>query len=97
MAQIVRAHTVPNTLYVNNYVDQKGLAAMLTIKMSVGVAPMVNLRNPLHTGEKTCEQRIDPSFETQGRHHHKQPQKELMSSKFFLKSGSYSDAISVPL
>ena len=63
---------------------------MLTIKMSVGVAPVVNLRNPLHIDEKACDQRIYPSFETQGRHHQMSktdvrlaPQKELMSSNFF--------------
>ena len=34
------------------YVDQKGLAAMLITKRSAGVAPEVNLRNPLHTGDQ---------------------------------------------
>ena len=31
---------------------QKGSAAMLTTAQSAGVAPEVNPRNPLHTGEK---------------------------------------------
>ena len=32
--------------------DQKGSAAMMAITRSAGVAPEVNLRNPLHTGEE---------------------------------------------
>ena len=34
--------------YADKYVDQKGSAAMLDIKRSAGVAPNMNLRNPLH-------------------------------------------------
>ena len=37
------------------YVDQNGFAAMLAIKMLADVAPKVNLRNPLHMGDKTCK------------------------------------------
>ena len=44
---------------------------MLTIKMSAGVAPEVNLRNPFHTVEKTLKQGIYPGFETQDRCHQK--------------------------
>ena len=33
--------------------QRKGLAAMLAAKRSAGVAPEVNLRNPLHTDDKT--------------------------------------------
>ena len=47
--------------------NQKGSAAMLAIKMSAGVAPEVNVRNPLHTDENTLKQGIYPGFETQDR------------------------------
>ena len=36
-------------------VDQIDLAPMLAIMMSVGATSNVNLRNPLHTGEKACK------------------------------------------
>ena len=36
-----------------------------------GVAPEVNLRNPLHAGKKACKWGIQPGFETQGRRHQK--------------------------
>ena len=39
-------------------------------KRSAGVAPEVNLRNPLHTGEEAHNRWVHPGFETQGRHHH---------------------------
>ena len=39
----------------HKYVDQHGLVAMLATKRSEGVAPEVNLRNPLHIGDKTCK------------------------------------------
>ena len=42
-------------IYVTKYVDQKGSAAMRATKRSVGVAPEVNLRNPLHAGEEACK------------------------------------------
>ena len=61
---------------------------MLAAKRSAGVALEVNLRNPLHPGEKACKQGIHPGFKTQGRRHQKSktgvwvtPQKGLMSSK----------------
>ena len=38
--------------HICRYVDQKGSAAMLTSIQSAGVAPEVNLRNSLHTGDK---------------------------------------------
>ena len=40
---------------------------MLAIKRSAGVAPEVNVRTPLHAGEKACKPGIHPAFETQGR------------------------------
>ena len=62
--------------HVCRYVDQKGLAVMLTSKQSAGVAP----------------EGIHPTFETQGRRHQKSktgvsvaPQKGLVSYKKFLK------------
>ena len=51
--------------------DQKGSAAMLAIKMSAGVAPEVNLRNPFHTVETTLKQGIYHGFETWDRCHQK--------------------------
>ena len=61
---------------------------MLAVKRSAGVAPEVNLRNPLCAGKDTCKQGIYPDFETQGRLHQKSTtgvsvtsQKGLESSK----------------
>ena len=34
------------------YVDHKASTAMLAVKRSAGVAPEVNLRNPIHAGKK---------------------------------------------
>ena len=34
------------------YVDRSSLAAMLAAKRLVGVAPEVNLSNPLHAGDE---------------------------------------------
>ena len=60
----------------------------MAVKRSAGVAPEVNLRNPLHAGEEARKPAIHPGFETQGRRHQKSktgvsvsPQKELASSK----------------
>ena len=53
------------------YVDHKGLAAMLAMKRSTGVAPEVNLWNPLHAGIKTCKRGTHPGFETHRRYHQK--------------------------
>ena len=39
-------------------------AAMLANKMPAVVAPQVNLRNLLHTGEKAHEQEMHHDFET---------------------------------
>ena len=65
---------------------------MLAAKRSAGVAPKVNLRIPLCTGDEDASEGIHPGFETQGRPHQKSktvvsvaPQKGLMSSIFFLK------------
>ena len=57
--------------------DQKGLDAMLVIKNLVGVAPEVNLRDPLHTGNETCKQEFHPGFETHGTHHHKSKSQQV--------------------
>ena len=48
----------------NIYVDQKGSAALVAVKRSAGVAPEVNLRNPLHGGKKAYEQGIHIDFAT---------------------------------
>ena len=47
--------------------DREGLAAMLAIKRSAGVAPEVNLRNPWNAGGEAHKQGIHPGFETQDR------------------------------
>ena len=67
------------------YVDQKGLAVMLTSFQSAGVTPDVNLRITQAKG-------IHPGFETQGRRQLKSKtgvpvasQKGLISSQNFLK------------
>ena len=31
------------------------MAAILVIRVAVGVAPEMNLRNPLHSSDRTCE------------------------------------------
>ena len=56
---------------------------------------MVNLRIPLHLGDKAYKWVIHPGFETQGRRHHtKSLSKRTMSSKFLLKvSGNIADTI----
>ena len=41
------------------------------IKRSPGVAPEVNLRNPLHAGDEAGKQEIHPGFEILSRHHQK--------------------------
>ena len=70
-----------------NYCTQKGQAAMLAVKWSAGVAQEVNLRNPLHIGDKACKWGIQTGFETKGTCYQKSktgisgPQKGLMSSK----------------
>ena len=40
---------------VYKYMEQKRFAAMLATKMSSGVAPEVNLKNPLHAGMEACQ------------------------------------------
>ena len=53
--------------HVCKYVDQKGLAAMLTSIQSAGVKPEVNLR----IKKWESMQGIHPGFETQGKCHQK--------------------------
>ena len=43
------------------------------------VTPEVNLRNPLHTGDKACKYGIQPGFETQSKCHQKSKTKESRS------------------
>ena len=63
-------HSIPGLsptnacLYVYKYNDQQGLAAVMAIKRSAGIAPVVILRNPLHAGEEAHKQGIHPCFET---------------------------------
>ena len=58
-------------MYVYKYVNQKGSAAILAIKRSAGIAPEVNLRNPLHTGDEAYKRGIQPGFKTKTTHHQK--------------------------
>ena len=59
-------------IYVCKYADKKpSSATMLGTKRSAGVTQEVNLRNPLHTGDKACKRGNYPDFETQSRHHQK--------------------------
>ena len=44
--------------------DQIGWAAMLAFKGLTGVAPEVNLRNPLHTSKEALKPGIHPVLET---------------------------------
>ena len=44
--------------------DQKGSAAILVIKWSAGVAPEVNLRNPLHADNEAHKQELHPGFDS---------------------------------
>ena len=67
--------------------DRKGFA-VAGAKRSAGVTPEVNLRNPLHGGDKASEGEIHPSFEPQSRCHKNSKTKvsaasgkELTSSK----------------
>ena len=50
---------------------KKGLAVILAIERSAGVALEANLRNELHAGDEARKQGILPSFKTQGRCHQK--------------------------
>ena len=52
----------PTNVCNHKYVDEKGFAVMLAVKRPVGVAPEMNLRNTLHTGDKASEESC--SFET---------------------------------
>ena len=65
---------------------------MLAVNSSAGVALEVNLRNPLHAGEKVCKREIHPGVETQGKCYQKVqsrgicgPTKGLMPNKSFLE------------
>ena len=50
--------------HVCRYVDQKGLAVMLTSIQSAGVAPEVNLRNLLCADEEARKRGNQPDFKT---------------------------------
>ena len=41
--------------YVCKYVSQKGSSVILTTKKPVGIISVVNLRYPLHAGDKECK------------------------------------------
>ena len=51
--------------------DHKVSAAMLAVKRLEGVAPEVNLRNPLHVSNEACNWRIQSWLQTRGRCHQK--------------------------
>ena len=65
---------------------------MLATKRLAGDAPEVNLKNALHTGDKSAREGIHSGFETHGRHRQKSkigvsvaPEKSLMSLKKEMK------------
>ena len=78
IAKLLLLHTCVSTCIKNS------LAVMLAAKRSAGVAPEVNMRNPLNT-------LIQTGFETHGRYHQRSktrvsviPQKALISFFFYM-------------
>ena len=55
-----RCQTQAPQILVHKYVDQNSSTAMFTTKRSAGVAPEVNMRIPLHAGDKTCNRGHPP-------------------------------------
>ena len=47
---------LPMLVCVRQYVDWNDLATMLAANRAADVTPDVNLKNPLHTGNKACKQ-----------------------------------------
>ena len=99
MVRVFRAHTVwysQSRVWILPIVVQVCvLAAILTAKRSAGATPEVNLRNPLHAGEKACKWTIFSDFETEGRCQQKYktevavvPQKEKKLKRKFSFKGS---------
>ena len=79
-------------MLVCKYVVQIGLATMLATKRSAGVTPDLNLRNPLHLGDKTPKQGNPPWLWSPGQMLPEAqnglsvaPEKGLMSSKNFFQ------------
>ena len=75
--------------YVCKYGDRNGSAAMLAAKRPAGVAPELNLRNPLHAGDEAHSERIYPG---QGRRYQNPnkgisgpTKKDLCPPNFFLQ------------
>ena len=58
---------IKNCIDMYKYVDLKGSAAMVVNKNYAGVTSEVNLRNPLHVGNKAPKQGIHRDFKTWGR------------------------------
>ena len=98
VAQMVKvhiaAHSIPGLSPINGwkkYMDQKGSAAMLTIKKSAGVTPEVDLRINCIQAMKINNHEIHPGFEMQGRHHqnsktgYQQPHETDFYPPFFSK------------
>ena len=57
--------------------SQKDLVVMMATMSPAGVPPEMNLRNPLHTGEKACKWDIHPGFGIQD----KDDQKSIIGSQ----------------
>ena len=77
---------------------------MLVVKRLAGVAPEVNLRNPLYTGEEAHKWGISPGFETQGRRHQKSKQgyqwphkEDMFPPKNFLKKTNFLKPLDISL
>ena len=83
-------------MQARKYVDQIGSNAMLAVKRLAGVAPEVNLRNPLYAGHEACKPGINPGFENQGNCHQKSetgyqwPYKRTDALQKFEKMAKYS-------
>ena len=71
-------------LHLSKNVDKNGSAA----KRLAGVALEMNLRDPLHTGDKECKRGFHPGFETQGRHHQQSKNIGISGPTFFFKKRS---------
>ena len=74
------------------YVDWKGSAAMQATKRSAGVAWDVNLRNPLHTGDKAHKWGLQPGFETQSGRHQKS-KTDICLTRITLQNNIIEDGI----
>ena len=62
-------HSSQSHLCFEKWMGKTGSATMLATNSSTGIAPEVNLRNPLYPGKEVSKWRDPPWFWIQGRHH----------------------------